>query len=372
MRQIFITAVNRAIFFWKKLLFSGKKSVRRDMAYATDYTISEFYDFISEQIKDLECEPNQILLVGRLKNMEEIKRRLQSIPNSVQFLILTPDMHREVIKQKLTAKIKKFPKVVVLLEDDPKFVYNVTGTINKCKSALDTRLIFKSATNPYYETLKKFEGYFKCGDFIDINLDYHLFNQVYKESLELFEQNCQVRDAWDLFQCLTLTKNIPGDLIEIGSYKGHSGWLIERFSQKLFNENKQIYLCDTFESFPVETMGIDKNWSNTHKVDFNQVVNKFKNSNCVTLIKGDIRETLDKISDKTWSFIYLDVDSYSGTLFALEKLYPKLSKGGIVLSQDYGKPHTLGARLAVDEYFQERNVFNYFSFFSGCKVYIKL
>ena len=45
---------------------------------------------------------------------------------------------------------------------------------------------------------------------------------------------------------------------------------------------------------------------------------------------------------------------YKPTLFALEKLYEKVSKGGIILLDDYGK--VFGATKATKDFFKKRNI----------------
>ena len=48
----------------------------------------------------------------------------------------------------------------------------------------------------------------------------------------------------------------------------------------------------------------------------------------------------------------LDTDYYESTKFALEKLYDKVSKNGIIYIDDYG--NWKGAKQAVDEFFKRK------------------
>ena len=57
---------------------------------------------------------------------------------------------------------------------------------------------------------------------------------------------------------------------------------------------------------------------------------------------------------KNISLLRLDTDFYSSTLVELKKLYPRLSKGGILIIDDYG--YWRGARKAVDEYFKDKKI----------------
>ena len=76
------------------------------------------------------------------------------------------------------------------------------------------------------------------------------------------------------------------------------------------------------------------------------------------MIKGNIEKTLDLFLKKNKkikiSFLHLDLDVYKPTLFALEKLYEKVSKGGIILLDDYGK--VFGATKATKDFFKKRNI----------------
>ena len=68
-----------------------------------------------------------------------------------------------------------------------------------------------------------------------------------------------------------------------------------------------------------------------------------------------MKETLntDENLPKKISILRLDTDFYESTKIELEKLYPLLSKNGILIIDDYG--HWQGAKKAVDEYFKKIN-----------------
>ena len=75
-----------------------------------------------------------------------------------------------------------------------------------------------------------------------------------------------------------------------------------------------------------------------------KVLKKFlkkKNFKNFQLIKGNIEQTIPKFLKKNKklkiSFLHLDLDVYKPTSFALEKLYKKVSKNGIILIDDYGQ-----------------------------------
>ena len=191
---------------------------------------------------------------------------------------------------------------------------------------------------------------------------------IYAESLRLFEQKCGLRDYLDLYQALReLTRReVPGDIAEFGSYRGHSGWLIARTLQA-FGSQRTLWMFDMFESFPSEQLGIDQFWSKTHHVDFDEVQRKLAGFTNVRLVKGDFTRTLPASGLPQLALGYIDCDSYRGTRYLLEALSgERLAVGGMLICEDYGHPALLGNRLAVHETMDGRRDYaHHYSQFSG-------
>jgi len=160
--------------------------------------------------------------------------------------------------------------------------------------------------------------------------------------------------------------NIDGDIAEFGSFKGHSGYLITSLVNAL-KIKKKVFLFDMFESFPSEEIGIDAFWSDTHLVNFDDVKRKFTDIENVKLVKGDFTQTLKNENINSLSFIHVDCDSFRATKFLMEELFERvLSKGGVIVFEDYGHAGLLGNRVAVENYFNGRtDCFKFFSQFSG-------
>ena len=76
----------------------------------------------------------------------------------------------------------------------------------------------------------------------------------------------------------------------------------------------------------------------------------------VELVEGWVQnsmtqEVIDKI--ECISILRLDMDIYEPTKFVLEKLYPKMTNGSILIIDDWA---LAGAKLACEEYFEENNI----------------
>src|SRR5205085_12029434 len=73
----------------------------------------------------------------------------------------------------------------------------------------------------------------------------------------------------------------------------------------------------------------------------------------VVFLKGWFKDTLPTAPIDTLAILRLDGDMYSSTMDALVHLYPKLSKGGFCIIDDYGLP---ACRQAVHAYRAQHHI----------------
>ena len=66
-------------------------------------------------------------------------------------------------------------------------------------------------------------------------------------------------------------------------------------------------------------------------------------------MEGLVQTTIPAQAPDRIALLRLDTDLYDSTLHELEHLYPRLTTGGVLIVDDYGK--IAGATKAVDEYF---------------------
>ena len=196
------------------------------------------------------------------------------------------------------------------------------------------------------------------------------YNKIIKKVENLI--NASIPNQWAIIQSLIHIHNhkIKGDIVETGVFHGGGLTLINE-TLKLLNLNKKIWGYDTFEGIPNinlnydETLGGKKIQLTTDNdnliyLDLNQVKKKLQkngfNKKLPTLVKGDTRKTLNnkKNIPKKISFIRLDTDFYESTLKELETFYPRLSKNGVLMIDDYG--HTKGSKKAVDDFFKYKKI----------------
>ena len=181
-----------------------------------------------------------------------------------------------------------------------------------------------------------------------------------------------VANQWSIIQSLKhiKEKNIPGEIVECGVYKGGSLILICLISQ-MIELSRAIIGFDTFEDGfdkiskfdlsikkkKIEDLNFEKNFFPSVD-DVLDIIKQFniKKNYFPKLVKGKTQETLllSENIPNSISFLRLDTDIYEPTADQLDKLYPKLSSGGILHIDDYG--HCPGVKKAVDEYFKGHNI----------------
>ncbi|MDF1567440.1 MAG: TylF/MycF/NovP-related O-methyltransferase [Spirochaetaceae bacterium] len=162
-------------------------------------------------------------------------------------------------------------------------------------------------------------------------------------------------------------RNIPGDIVECGVYKGGACLLASHIlASESDSGPRNIWLYDTFTGM-VEPGDNDRIASNGQSLKDRHpegwwaagVDEVRKNLESSPLDKGRFRfvpgrveETLlNEVPDKI-SVLRLDTDWFESTMMELNVLYPRLSAGGVLIIDDYG--HFTGARKAVDDFFKNQ------------------
>ena len=168
---------------------------------------------------------------------------------------------------------------------------------------------------------------------------------------------------------------IPGNIVECGVWRGGSMMAVALALKKAGDALRELYLFDTFEGMPSpseEDIDLKGNSADTFfrkrqigpdRSDFCRAtfedVQLAMNSTgyesaLVHLVKGRVEETIPEHAPGTIALLRLDTDWYKSTKHELKHLFPRLSKHGVLIIDDYG--HWQGARKAVDEYFEENRI----------------
>lgn len=162
------------------------------------------------------------------------------------------------------------------------------------------------------------------------------------------------------------TSNVRGEIVEFGIFKGNSFFRWIKFRDLLEQTNsRKIIGFDIFGDFPEANFEGDKHKRDTFVAEtnggksisleeINELLNQQGLNKNIDIIKGDILVTLDVYLDKNphlkISLLHIDVDLYEPTKHILEKLFDKVTKGGIIIFDDYGA--FAGTNKAIDDFFK--------------------
>lgn len=164
--------------------------------------------------------------------------------------------------------------------------------------------------------------------------------------------------------------DVPGDFLECGVWRGGSMMMAALTLLSLGRTDRRLMLFDTFEGLPRpdEVLDVDvwgnramDGWRPHRKTDqssdwayasLDEVRANLESTGYpmdkVRFVKGMVEDTLPANAPDALALLRLDTDWYSSTRHELEHLYPRLSRNGILILDDYG--HFQGSRKATDEY----------------------
>ncbi len=155
-------------------------------------------------------------------------------------------------------------------------------------------------------------------------------------------------EACQLVMAVERTTKVPGDLAEVGVYRGGSARLICEVKG-----GRPLHLFDTFEGIPdIEAVDAPHFRKGDWAAPLDQVEAFLRGYPNVTFYKGVFPETAGPVQTRRFSFVHLDVDTRRSTAAALEFFYPRLNPGGVLLAHDYRWAE--GVRAAVDAFFVDK------------------
>lgn len=144
-----------------------------------------------------------------------------------------------------------------------------------------------------------------------------------------------------------LERGVPGDLIETGVWRGGATIFMRAILKAYDARDRRVWVADSFEGLPAPNPAKypadegDRLHEYTElAIPLEQVQANFARygllDDQVQFLKGWFRDTLPQAPIERLALIRLDGDMYESTTDALVNLYPKLSRGGYVIVDDYG------------------------------------
>ena len=161
---------------------------------------------------------------------------------------------------------------------------------------------------------------------------------------------------------------IPGAFVECGVWRGGSMMAVALALLARGDSTRELYLYDTFEGMSAPTdadrsasgesaqaqltrtrrgegvwceAGIDDVRANLESTGYPR--------ERIHFVQGKVEDTIPATLPQRIALLRLDTDWYESTRHELAHLYPRVSRHGVLIVDDYG--HWQGAQKAVDEYF---------------------
>jgi hypothetical protein len=184
-----------------------------------------------------------------------------------------------------------------------------------------------------------------------------------EEFKELFALACpysmvHVPGFYNVYQSLAYIREnaIPGDLVECGCALGGVA-IFMRLCLTRWGMDRTIHLFDTFVGPPIGSRdtihgGQELVWSaamENHRAGTEEnIVEATGSLDGFHIVEGFVEQTLPMTRLPELALLRLDTDFYESTRVEFELLYPKLTRGGVLIVDDYG--YFQGSRRATDEY----------------------
>ncbi len=181
------------------------------------------------------------------------------------------------------------------------------------------------------------------------------------------------------YELFKMVVDVPGVIVDLGVFRGASTFTWAKLCEIFCPTDirKRVYGFDTFEGFlslsehdgPVDETndvrvgGYFGGKTVERDLDLARKAMNFdrhlRHQERITLIKGDVGETIptfleEKGNGLRIALLNLDVDLYEPTRLALESFVPHMSKGGVIILDEYAVDTFGGETRAVDEYFSSR------------------
>jgi O-methyltransferase len=159
-----------------------------------------------------------------------------------------------------------------------------------------------------------------------------------------------------LYTLASQASELSGEFWECGVYRGGTAMMLADVLTKADDGEPRLRLFDTFSGMPAADDRRD-----IHRAgDFadtsaESVLQRVGGPSRARVHQGMLPGTFQGLEHASIAFAHIDLDIYQSMLDACAFIYPRLTRGGFIVFDDYGMPSCPGARQAVDEFFDQRS-----------------
>jgi O-methyltransferase len=177
--------------------------------------------------------------------------------------------------------------------------------------------------------------------------------------------------SYELWQLAKQTIKIPGDILEVGAWRGGSGAIL---AQAAHDYNKKVFLADTF--YGVVKAGINDTaykggeHADTSPEIVKQLIDSLQLTN-VKLLEGVFPDDTHQQVDSQICLLHCDVDVYMSAKDIVTWCLPRMPIGGMMIFDDYGFYGAEGITKFCDE-LKSRNDLIFFYNLNGHAIFVKI
>ncbi len=172
----------------------------------------------------------------------------------------------------------------------------------------------------------------------------------------------------ELVRQLQRVVTLSGDIAECGCYRGMSSFLLCSYLRHhdVQFDGSGYHIFDSFQGLSAPTSeddipADDPNVGHLSQMmgaghfaaSLNTVQHNLSAFPRIAYHSGWIPLTFERLPERKYRFVHVDVDLYDPTWSCLEYFYPRMMAGAVLVSDDHSWP---GARKAIEEFCAEKSV----------------
>jgi O-methyltransferase len=174
----------------------------------------------------------------------------------------------------------------------------------------------------------------------------------------------QLHIEWRVYVCCWAAlhaAHVAGDFVECGVSTGVVSLAVCRYVE--FDKlSKTFWLFDTYGGIPEEQvtaaerpLALSKN--RRHYFDsYDLVASNFSAYPNVRLVRGKLPDSLDQAEVREIAYLHVDMNIAYPEVEASRRLWDRITRGGIVVYDDYASPAHVEQKRALDAFAAERGV----------------
>ena len=184
--------------------------------------------------------------------------------------------------------------------------------------------------------------------------------------MELADRHAHLLPApnwhWNLQTALWAVQKahaVEGDFVELGVFRGHTTLFCAEYVG-FADWPRRWLLYDTFEGIPEDQL--DEGWKERNasaysdSYSFEEVRDRFAHIPNIQVVKGRVPEVLEGTAPDRIAFLHVDLNNSVAEVQALDRLFDRISPGGVILFDDYGWVASRAQRDAEAAWFAARGL----------------